>query len=82
MAQEKTTINTTQKENFGKLIPVTKWNEYYDFPTIGGLRALIFNAKKNGFDKVIRRIGGRVLVKEDAYFDWVEEIQKNGGKYV
>ena len=82
MAQENTTINNAQKENFGKLIPVTKWNEYYDFPTIGGLRALIFNAKKNGFEKVIRRVGSRVLIKEDAYFDWIEEIQKNGGKYV
>ena len=61
------------QKSYSNLIPVTKWNDYYDFPTIGGLRALIFNAKKNGFDKVIRRIGGRVLIKEDAYFQWVEE---------
>ena len=63
-----------------RLIPVTKWGEYYDYPTLGALRALIFNAKKNGFDKVIRRINSRVLIKESAYFDWVEEINKNGGK--
>ena len=68
----------TETTNYGNLIPVTKWNDYYDFPTIGGLRALIFNAKKNGFDKVIRRIGGRVLIKEDAYFQWVEEQNGQG----
>ena len=56
-----------------RLIPVTKWNDYYDYPKLGGLRALIFNEHTNGFDKVIRRIGRRVLIKEDAFFQWVEE---------
>lgn len=55
------------------LIPVTKWNDYYDYPKLGGLRALIFNEHINGFDKVVRRIGRRVLIKEDAFFQWVEE---------
>ena len=56
-----------------RLIPVTKWNDYYDFPKLGGLRALIFNENKNGFSKVVRRVGRRVLIKEDAFFAWVEE---------
>ncbi len=70
------TRTTTQD----RLIPVTKWAEYYDYPTVGALRALIFNAKKNGFEKVIRRINSRVLIKESAYFDWVEEINGMGVK--
>ena len=37
----------TVLKNYGNLIPVTKWNEYHMYPTIGALRALIFNAKKN-----------------------------------
>lgn len=61
-----------------RLIPVTKWQEYHMYPTLGALRALIFKAKENGFDKVIRRIGGRVLVNEDAYFQWVEEQNRQG----
>ena len=65
--------------NKTRLIPVTKWNDYYDYPTIGGLRALIFNADKNGFNKVIRRIGSRVLLNEQAFFDWVEEINDKKG---
>ena len=65
-----TNLQTSQT----RLIPVTKWNDYHAYPTIGALRALIFNAHKNGFDKVIRRVGGRVLIKEDAFFEWVETI--------
>lgn len=74
------TKENTQKQ--GDLIPVTKWNLYHDYPTIGALRALIFNADKNGFNNVIRRIGGRVLIKESAFFEWVEEINGRGGRDV
>ena len=55
------------------LIPVTKWNEHHDWPPIGGLRHLIFNANTNGFDKVIKRCGRRVLIDEAAFFQWVDE---------
>ena len=58
-----------------RYIPVTKWNEYHDWPTLGGLRHLIFQAKHgkvNGFDKVVKRAGRRVLIDETAFFKWVE----------
>jgi len=54
----------------GQLIPATSWNEHHPWPPIGGLRHLIFFAETNGFDKVIRRIGLRVLIDEAAFFDW------------
>ncbi len=53
------------------LIPVTKWNEHHEFPSVSSLRWLIFNAEKTGFDKVIRRVGRRVLIDEAAFFAWV-----------
>lgn len=56
-----------------RLIPITKWSEYHPHPPLGGLRHLVFHADKNGFDKVIRRIGRRVLLDEAAWFAWVEE---------
>ena len=56
-----------------RLIPVTQWNKHHTWPSLGGLRHLIFHAKTNGFDQVIRRIGRRVLVDEQAFFQWVEE---------
>lgn len=64
---EQPTINAT------KLIPVNKWNEHHEWPPIGGLRHLIFNAEKNGFDAVIKRCGRRVLIDEAAFFLWIEE---------
>jgi len=60
-----------------KLITVTDWGKYHSWPPIGGLRHLIFHEKSNGFDKVIRRVGRRVLIDEQAFFKWVSE---NGGQ--
>lgn len=59
-------------------IPVTKWNEYHPWPPQGGLRHLIFNAKSNGFDKVIRRAGRRILIDEAAFTVWLNK-QDGGG---
>ena len=56
-----------------KLIPVTKWNEFHVWPTEAALRFYIFNAEFNGFDKVIKRIGRRILIDEEAFFKWTEE---------
>ena len=54
-----------------KLIPVPEWNHYHLYPPIGQLRALIFNADKNGFNRCIVRICRRVLIDEAAFFTWV-----------
>jgi hypothetical protein len=61
-----------------RLIPATKWNEYHAYPPIGGLRHLIFHAKRTGFEKCVKRIGKRVLIDEAAYFKWVEEQNLRG----
>ncbi|GAA4400265.1 hypothetical protein [Quisquiliibacterium transsilvanicum] len=57
-------------------IPANDWPNHHPWPPIGGLRHLIFNAKSNGFDQVVRRIGRRVLIDEQAFFAWVD---RNGG---
>lgn len=58
-----------------KLIPVTRWNEIHPWPPTGGLRHLIFHAGTNGFNRVIRRIGRRVLIDEAAFFQWADAQQ-------
>lgn len=63
-------VNPTQPNP--RLIPVPKWNDYHQWPPQGGLRHLIFHAKTNGFDRVIKRAGRRVLIDEQAFFEWVE----------
>jgi hypothetical protein len=69
-SEEEEASDTNKKENI--LIPVTKWNNYHDWPTVGGLRHLIFFEKTNGFSHCIRRIGRRVLIDEKAFFEWVK----------
>ena len=59
-----------------RLIPVSAWADHHPWPPSGGLRHLIFFARANGFDKVIRRIGRRVLIDEAAFFEWAG---KQGG---
>ena len=59
-----------------RLIPAANWNDFHIWPPKGGLRYLIFNETKNGFNKVVRRVGRRVLIDEAAFFSWV---QSNGG---
>lgn len=59
-----------------RLIPLVDWPKYHPYPSKGGLRALVFNQHKNGFNKVIRRINYRVLIDEKAFFSWVNELNK------
>lgn len=61
--------NTSER----KLIPLTQWNDYHPWPTQAGLRYLTFNADQNNFKSVIRRSGRRILLDEQAFFQWIDE---------
>ena len=41
--------------------------------TESGLRHLIFWERQNGLHVCIRRIGRRVLIDEEKFFEWVEQ---------
>ena len=58
-----------------RLIPLTRWPDHHPWPPLGGLRHLVFHARSNGFDAVIRRVGRRVLIDEAEFFRWVEQQQ-------
>ncbi|HCC24934.1 MAG TPA: hypothetical protein DEP85_05445, partial [Holosporales bacterium] len=45
--------------------------------TEGGIRALIFRSKSNGFNSCIRRIGRKILISKSAFSCWIED--QNGG---
>ena len=53
-----------------RFIPVTQWENHHPWPPIGGLRHLIFFEKTNGFAHCILRIGRRVLIDEEKFFEW------------
>ena len=67
---------STQVQVRPKLIPVTKWGQYHDWPPKGGLRHLIFHAPTNGFAKAFKRVGRRVLIDEAEFFRCVD--RQNG----
>ena len=67
---------TVHLDKHNQLLTVAQWTQLHSWPPEGGLRHLIFNADKNGFKKVICRIGRRVLINEKAFFEWAQE----GGK--
>ncbi len=45
------------------------------------LRHLIFDADRNGFRSVLRRVGKRkILLDEQSFFAWIEQQNQQGGK--
>lgn len=70
-------MNASARER--RLIPATKWQQFHPWPSNGGLRHLIFNARSNGFDAVIRRVGRRVMIDEREFFAWVDRLGGHHG---
>lgn len=62
------TSNTSRR-----FIPLPQWNDYHPWPTIGGLRWMVFNAKDNGLEHCLRRVGNRILIDETAFWEWVDQ---------
>lgn len=56
-----------------RLIPAYQWHLHHDWPPPGGLRYLIFHADSNGFAKAIHRVGRRVLIDEEKFFECIKE---------
>lgn len=56
-----------------RFIPLTKWGQYHDWPTIGSLRWMVFNADTNGFSQCLKRVGKRIVIDEAAFFEWVAQ---------
>jgi hypothetical protein len=59
-----------------RFIPLTEWGKYHSWPTIGGLRSMIFTSYTSGADYFIRRAGRRLLISEKAFFEWVNMTQE------
>lgn len=57
-----------------RLIPLTQWEKFHPWPTVGGLRHLAFNRDKNGFGPAFVKIGRKLLVDEARFFEIAREI--------
>lgn len=62
-----------KKEIFEGLIPVSKWNDYYEFPSVNAIRQFIFH-NENGFkDKCIKKLGQkRQYIDVEAFKKWAK----------
>lgn len=61
-----------KKPNRSGFIALRDWDKYHDFPTVRHFRKLLQSASKNGLDKIVRKIGGLIVIKEDEFFEWAE----------
>lgn len=62
------------------LLTVRQFAERHKAFSENSLRHIIFNATENQFSPAIRRIGRRVFIAEDAFFDVVEKLNSTKTK--
>lgn len=67
------TNNTYEHKKMPQLILLVDFPKKYKFITLGKLRQLVFCKEINGFDKVVVKIGRRILLDEDLFFVWLRE---------
>jgi len=63
-----------------RLIPLTKWPEFHHWPTVPALRYYALMRHRNGFERVLRRVGKRLLIDEKSFFEWVEGQKRHSPK--
>lgn len=68
--------NLSLSNNLPELIPVSRFNDFVPYPTVGAIRQYIF-ANTNGFkDKVIRFMGKRQFVKMSEFYKWADNSKE------
>lgn len=58
------------------LIPLSKWNEKFSYPSSGAIRQYIYYADKYNFHNITKRIGNRIYISISAFNAWVENQNK------
>lgn len=61
--------NQNERERF---YTIKEFCKKHSWPTEHSIRWMMFNAEQNGFDKVVRRVGRRILIKEEEFYKWLE----------
>lgn len=67
-------------EKKSRIIPLTKWNDYHPYPSVGTLYQYKFNGERNGFNSCIERggvKGNRILINEDKFWEWHKNRNAN-----
>lgn len=56
-----------------KFLTVKQFAEKFDWPSESALRSYIYRADENGLAYAFARIGRRVLIDPEAFFDLIKE---------
>ena len=54
------------------IIPLSKWNEYFKYPSVDALRKYRFKNLNNFNEKVIRQMGKRYYIDVEAFDEWTK----------
>jgi hypothetical protein len=63
-----------------RLLSVTQCCEQNPAFSYGGLRWLLFNRQQNGLDRAVVRVGRRVLIGVDRFFEWLDTQSEGAEK--
>ena len=65
------TLTDSNKKEIPELIPLSRWNDYFPHPSKNAMYQYNFYGHRNGFSKVVRRIGKRIYISVSDFFEWV-----------
>jgi hypothetical protein len=54
------------------------YEKNHDWIKYGGLRWWLFHAKENGLEMALVRVGRRVYIDEEKFFQWIDGMQQSG----
>jgi hypothetical protein len=63
-----------------RILTVPQFCQRHPAFTPGGIRWLLFHRTTNGLDHAVVRLGRRILLDEDKFFQWLDR-QQNGARY-
>jgi hypothetical protein len=66
----------TTKVAQSRLILLTDWNRYHDWPTQGTLRHYAQYRATNGFGSAFLKVQRRILIKENEFYRCVNRLQE------
>lgn len=59
-----------------KFYTVSEYSKKHGWPSVGGLRSIIFNEIQFKAQACFKRVGRRVLIDEDEFLKWIETNPK------
>ena len=65
-------IATKKSSPVSNLFTVRQLIERHPFLREGGLRWALFHRHRNGLEACIKHLGRKILIDEEAFFDWLD----------